>query len=57
MQKKLKKRLVLQFQPEPTTFLMKGRDIRSGTPKEISLTEEDACEALMPVLNQILGWN
>ena len=35
------------------TFLMKGRDIRSGTPKEISLTEEDA-EALMPILNQML---
>ena len=34
---------------------MKGRDIRSGTPKEISLTEEDACEALMPVLNQVLA--
>ena len=34
---------------------MKGRDIRSGTPKEISLTEEDACEALMPILNQMLG--
>ena len=37
------------------TFLMKGRDIRSGTPKEISLTEEDACEALMPILNQMLA--
>ena len=28
------------------TFLTKGRDIRSGTPKEIELTEKDACEAL-----------
>ena len=37
------------------TFLMKGRDIRSGTPKEIELTEKDACEAIMPILNQILG--
>ena len=34
---------------------MKGRDIRSGTPKEISLKEEDTSEALKPVLNQILG--
>ena len=35
---------------------MKGRDIRSGTPKEIELTEKDACEApLMPILNQILS--
>ena len=37
------------------TYLMKGRDIRSGTPKEISLREEDTSEALKPVLNQILG--
>ena len=34
---------------------MKGRDIGSGTPKEIELTEKDACEAIMPILNQILG--
>ena len=34
---------------------MKGRDIRSGTPKEIALSEEDACEALMPILNQMLA--
>ena len=34
---------------------MKGRDIRSGTPKEISLKEDDTSEALKPVLNQILG--
>ena len=38
----------------PNTFLMKGRDIRSGTPKEIELIEKDA-QALMPILNQILG--
>ena len=37
------------------TYLMKGRDIRSGTPKEITLKEEDTSEALKPVLNQILG--
>ena len=34
---------------------MKGRDIRSGPPKEISLKEEDTAEALKPVLTQILG--
>ena len=34
---------------------MKGRDIRSGTPKEISLKEEDTAEALKPILNQILA--
>ena len=31
------------------------RDIRSGTPKEIELTEKDACEAIIPIFNQILG--
>ena len=34
---------------------MKGRDIRSGTPKEISLVEEDTSEALQPILVQILN--
>jgi rod shape-determining protein MreB len=34
---------------------MKGRDIRSGTPKEIALKEEDTAEALRPVLNQVLA--
>ncbi len=52
---KIKKEIGTAVPTGPTTFLMKGRDIRSGTPKEISLTEEDACEALMPVLNQILA--
>jgi rod shape-determining protein MreB len=34
---------------------MKGRDIRSGTPKEIALKEEDTVEALKPILNQIMS--
>ena len=51
---KIKKEIGTAVPTGPTTFLMKGRDIRSGTPKEISLTEEDACEALT-VLNQILA--
>ena len=52
---KIKKEIGTAVPTSNNTFLMKGRDIRSGTPKEISLTEEDACDALMPVLNQILG--
>ena len=51
---KIKKELGTAIPSTPNTFLMKGRDIRSGTPKEIELTEKDACEALMPILNQIL---
>ena len=52
---KIKKEIGTAIPSTPNTFLMKGRDIRSGTPKEIELTEKDACEALMPILNQILG--
>jgi len=53
--KKIKKEIGTAIPSSNNTFLMKGRDIRSGTPKEIELTEKDACEALMPILNQILG--
>ena len=50
-----KKEIGTAIPSSSNTFLMKGRDIRSGTPKEIELTEKDACEAIMPILNQILG--
>jgi rod shape-determining protein MreB len=52
---KIKKEIGTAIPTTNTVFLMKGRDIRTGTPKEISLTEEDACEALMPILNQMLA--
>ena len=52
---KIKKEIGTALPTSSNTFLMKGRDIRSGTPKEIALTEEDACEALMPILNQMLA--
>ena len=52
---KIKKEIGTAIPSSNNTFLMKGRDIRSGTPKEIELNEKDACEALMPILNQILG--
>ena len=52
---KIKKEIGTAIPSSNNTFLMKGRDIRSGTPKEIELTEKDACEAIMPILNQILG--
>ena len=52
---KIKKEIGTAVPSSSNTFLMKGRDIRSGTPKEIALTEEDACEALMPILNQMLA--
>ena len=52
---KIKKEIGTAMPTSSNVFLMKGRDIRSGTPKEISLTEADACEALTPILNQMLG--
>jgi len=52
---KIKKEIGTAIPNTNYVFLMKGRDIRTGTPKEISLTEEDACEALMPILNQMLA--
>ncbi len=52
---KVKKEIGTAFPTSNNTFLMKGRDIRSGTPKEISLVEEDTSEALQPILVQILN--
>ena len=36
------------------TYIMKGRDIRTGVPKEITLTEKDSAEAMSPVIVQII---
>jgi rod shape-determining protein MreB len=52
---KIKKEIGTALPTSGSTYLMKGRDIRSGTPKEIALKEEDTAEALRPVLNQILA--
>ena len=52
---KIKKEIGTALPTSSNTYLMKGRDIRSGTPKEITLKEEDTAEALKPTLNQIMG--
>ena len=52
---KIKKEIGTAFATSNNSHLMKGRDIRSGTPKEISLKEQDSADALAPVLTQILG--
>jgi|TARA_B110000438_G_C15733514_1_gene615244 rod shape-determining protein MreB len=52
---KIKKEIGTAMATGGNTYLMKGRDIRSGTPKEISLKEDDTAEALKPVLNQIMA--
>jgi rod shape-determining protein MreB len=52
---KIKKEIGTAMPTSNNTYLMKGRDIRSGTPKEIALKEEDTAEALRPILNQVLS--
>ena len=52
---KIKKEVGTAVPTSNNTYAVKGRDIRSGTPKEISLKEEDTAEALHPTLSQILG--
>ncbi len=52
---KIKKEIGTALPTSNNTYLMKGRDIRSGTPKEIALKEEDTAEALKPILTQIMG--
>ena len=52
---KIKKEIGTAMPTSGNSYLMKGRDIRSGTPKEITLKEEDTAEALRPVLTQIMA--
>ena len=52
---KIKKDIGTAIPSNNNTYAVKGRDIRSGTPKEITLKEEDSSEALKPVLTQILA--
>ena len=52
---KLKKEIGTALATSNNTYQVKGRDIRSGTPKEISLKEEDTAEALNPILSQIMA--
>ncbi len=52
---KIKKEVGTALATSNNTYPVKGRDIRSGTPKEINLKEDDTAEALSPVLKQIVG--
>ena len=52
---KIKKEIGTALPTSNNSYLMKGRDIRSGTPKEISLKEEHTADALKPVLNQLMS--
>ncbi len=52
---KLKKEIGTAIATSNNTYQVKGRDIRSGTPKEISLKEEDTAEALAQTLSEIMA--
>ena len=52
---KIKKEIGTAIATSGNTYLMKGRDIRSGTPREINLKEEDTAEALKPTLDIMMS--
>ena len=52
---KIKKEIGTAIPSNNNKYPVKGRDIRSGTPKEINITEEDSSEALNPILKEIIG--
>ncbi len=52
---KIKKEIGTAIPTNNNKYPVKGRDIRSGTPKEINITEEDTSEALNPILKEIIS--
>ena len=52
---KIKKEIGTAIPSNNNKYPVKGRDIRSGTPKEVNITEEDTSEALNPILKEIIG--
>ncbi len=51
---KIKKEIGTAIPSNSNTFPVKGRDIRSGTPKEVSITEEDTAEAMSGIMDKIV---
>jgi rod shape-determining protein MreB len=52
---KIKKEIGTAIPTNTNTYPVKGRDLRSGTPKEINITEEDSAEALNDILKQMVN--
>jgi rod shape-determining protein MreB len=52
---KIKKEIGTAVPTSGNTYPVKGRDIRSGTPKEINITEEDTAEALNDILKEMVN--
>jgi rod shape-determining protein MreB len=52
---KIKKEIGTAIPSNNNTYPVKGRDLRSGTPKEINITEEDTAEALNGILKEMVS--
>ena len=52
---KIKKEIGTAIGTNNNTYAVKGRDLRSGTPKEVNITEEDTVEALNPILKEMIN--
>ena len=51
---KIKKEIGTAIPTNNNTYAVKGRDLRSGTPKEVNITEEDTAEALNDILREMV---
>jgi rod shape-determining protein MreB len=52
---KIKKEIGTAIPTTNNKYPVKGRDLRSGTPKEVNINEEDTSEALNPIIKEIIG--
>jgi len=52
---KIKKEVGTAIPTNNNKYPVKGRDIRSGTPKEVNITEEDTSEALNPIIKEMIN--
>ena len=52
---KIKKEIGTAIPTNNNTYAVKGRDLRSGTPKEVNITEEDTAAALNDILRQMVN--
>ena len=52
---KIKKEIGTAIASNSNTYPVKGRDLRSGTPKEVNITEEDTAEALNDILKEMVN--
>ena len=53
--KKIKKEMGTAIPTGKNTYPVKGRDLRSGTPKEVNITEEDTAEALNDIMREMVN--